>query len=427
MRERLVVTLVSMTVGTLLLFGVVRAYSTADLVRDHQDTLVSHAADVAAVAIAARESDQPPVTPSFLSSLAYPKQAIAYTDGAGTTIRSGTIDRDDDDVTATRSVEGGGRVVVTQAASVGSERVSDALLPLVLLALGLSTLAAIIGSLLARRFAYPFRKLADDAIRIGDGHFDVDVHHSYIREAADLGNALRRAAAQLDSLVRRERELAVVASHELRTPITALRLSLEDLTLWPQTPPEVAEELQHSLAEVDRLSGVVTRLLERGDEGHLGAAADVDLRTIAASGVDRWAERARAQGRQIVLAPSEPTMTRIVRAPVDQVVDVLIENALAHGVGTVTVDVVTLGPYLAIRVADESPRAFETGALHVSPAGPEAGLTRAATHAESLGGFVAVGDADTTRVSLVLPHPDAPRADAPGPDAPGPDAPGGGA
>lgn len=407
MRERLVVTLVSMTVGTLLLFGVVRAYSTADLVHEQQETLVQRAADVAAIAIAARESDRPPVTPSFLSSLVYPKQTVTYVDGAGTTVTGGAPDTDgqDDDISVTRPVEGGGEVTLTQSASVGSEQITEALLPLVLLALGLSIMAAIIGSLLARRFAYPFRKLADNAVRIGDGHFDVDVHRSSIREAADLGSALSRAAAQLDTLVRRERELAVVASHELRTPITALRLSLEDLTLWPQTPPDVAEELQHSLAEVDRLSGVVTRLLERGDDGHLGDAVDVDLRTIASEAAARWSQRAHELGRKIVLTPSEPSLTRIVRAPVDRVVDILIENALAHGVGTVTIDVVAVGTHLGIRVADEGPRAFDTGVVHVSPAGREASLTHAATHAESLGGFVAVGDVDTTRVTLALPRP----------------------
>jgi len=52
------------------------------------------------------------------------------------------------------------------------------------------------------------------------------------------------------------------ASHELRTPITALRLSLEDLTLWDSTPPAVRAELQRALREIDRLSTAVTRVLE---------------------------------------------------------------------------------------------------------------------------------------------------------------------
>jgi signal transduction histidine kinase len=399
MRERLVVTLVTMTVAMLLVFGIVRAYSTANLVEGQQRTAIGQSADLAAVAIAAL-GDRP-VTTTFLGDLTHDDQTITYVGPDGTALRTGASS--DDDLTATRAIKGGGRVTLSQDPSVTSDRVSDALLPLVLLGLGLAVISAIIGSLLARRFAYPFRRLADDAIRIGEGHFDVDVHHSSIREAQVLGNALRDAAARLDTLVRRERQLAVVASHELRTPITALRLSLEDLTLWPQTPPDVAAELQHSLAEVDRLSGVVTTLLDSGTE-HLGATSRLDLAVLAAAAVERWADRARSQGRRLVFGSSEPAWTTVVRAPVDRVLDILIENALQHGTGMITVDVVTVGSHLGLRVTDEGSRAFDTGVFHESPAGAEAGLTDAATHTESLGGFVAVDDHPSTRVVLALPR-----------------------
>lgn len=406
MRERLVVTLVSLTVGILAVFGAVRAYSTADLVHDQNTTSVQQAADIVAVAIAAREQDRPPVTPDFLASLSHRAQSISYVDADGTTTSTAPIEASDDDIAVSRSVDGGGQVTLTQAGSVGADRVEEALLPLVVVGLGLALLAAIIGALLARQFSRPFRRLADDAILIGDGHFDVDILHSPISEAEDLGNALRSAALQLDALVRRERELAVVASHELRTPITALRLSLEDLTMWPQTPPEVAEELHHSLAEVDRLSGVVTALLARDDDGHLGAAVDVDLRELAAEAVARWARRAKDQGRELVLGPTDPSFTRVVRAPVERVVDILIENALAHGEGTISVEIVAVDHHFRFRVNDEGPRMIEPGVVHISPAGRHASLTDAATKAESLGGFVAVGDVPTTRVALVLPRPD---------------------
>jgi len=403
MRERLVVTLVAMTVGMIAVFGVVRAYSTADLVQEQERTSVSRSADLVAVAVAARGDAA--VTAGFLSELTHRHQTVAYTGRDGSTIRSGPAAGHDDDITASRQVEGGGRVTLTQAASVGSDRVSDALLPLVLLGLGLSVVAAVIGWLLAQRFAHPFRRLAADAQRIGDGHFDVDVHRSTIREAAAMGDALRSAAGQLDALVGRERELAVVASHELRTPLTALRLSLEDLTLWPQTPSDVAAELQHSLAEVDRLSGVVTTLLERGDDRPFGAATEIDLGVVAAEAVERWTDRAAERGRRLVLAPSDPAPARVVRAPVDRVVDILIDNAMTHGTGTVTVDVLTVGDHLRLGVTDEGSRALDTGVLHVSPAGTEAGLTEAATRAEALGGFLGVGDTRVTRLVLVLPRP----------------------
>nr|MCW2727583.1 hypothetical protein [Aeromicrobium sp.] len=406
MRERLVVTMVAMTVGVIVLFGAAHAYSTADLVHDEELTAVADSADLIASAVAAL--GDAPVTESFLSELTRADQTITWVAGDGTTVSTRAAARDTDDISASRPVAGsaGGRVILTQAASVSSDRVSAELLPLVLVALALSILAAVIGWLLAQRFARPFHQLAADATRIGDGHFDVDVHHSSIREAAELGNALRRAAGQLDALVRRERELAVVASHELRTPITALRLSLEDLTMWPQTPADVAEELHHSLAEVDRLSGVVTTLLERGDGKHLGEAVDIDLREIATDAAERWDARARAYGRRVVLGRFEPALVRAVPAPVEHVVDILIENALVHGVGTVTVGTQAVDNNLRFQVDDEGARVIDPGVVHISPAGPGASLTDAATKAGSLGGFVMVNDTPTTRIALVLPRPD---------------------
>lgn len=405
MRRRLVFTLVSMSVGILVVFGIVRAYSTAGLVHDQQVSAVDQAADIAAVAIATRASADD-VTTSFLSSLTHPSQSITYTDSAGAEVSTGAAFDQDGDIRVTRPVDGGGSVTLTQDAEVGSDQIADALLPLALSGLALALIAGVIGSLLARRFAYPFRRLADDAVRIGNGQFDVEVHRSSISEAADLGEALSSAAQQLDRLVKRERELAVIASHELRTPITSLRLSLEDLTLWPQTPPDVAAELQRGLGEVDRLSAVVTNLLERGDGAHLGTAVNVDLNQLAGDAVTRWRERVGAAGRQIVLTSTQPLQTTIVPAPVTEVVDALIENALQHGTGTIsiTVESAAAGSHLNVRVADEGQRRMESGVLHASPTGEGAGIADAATHAESLGGYVSVDDAPNTSFTLMLPR-----------------------
>ncbi len=406
MRSRLIVTLVALTAGILVVFGVVRGLSTADLVRDQQRDGLQQSATLTSVAIAAQDRGPDDVTADFLAALAGRHRVVTYVDPAGSTTSGGTADVDSGDLSASAVVDGGGRVTVTESGSVQSERVWDALLPLVLLTVGLVIVAAVIGTLLARRLAHPFRRLAEDAARIGDGHFDTDVHRSRVREADDLGTALRRAAGQLGTLVERERELSVVASHELRTPLTALRLSLEDLTLWPQTPPDVAAELQHSLAEVDRLSGVVTSLLERGDGSHLGTVTQTDLALLAEQTAARWSDRARAAGRTIHAGPSDEISLPIVRTSVDQVLDALVERALADGTGAVTIDAVRHRSHARLRVLDESDRTLATGIVQASPAGQTGtGLVAAATQAESLGGFVGVEDAATTGLVLALPWP----------------------
>jgi K+-sensing histidine kinase KdpD len=406
MRERLVVTLVAMTVGTIVVFGAIRAYTTANLVRDQEHTLVAASADLAAIAVASAGADR--VTAEFLQQLTHGRQTITWVAGDGTTISTRTALRDDNDISATRKVagSGGGRLILTQEASVSSDRISSALSSIVAVGIALAALAALIGWILAARFARPFHRLAADATRIGQGHFDTEVHHSYMREAAELGNALRSAAGQLDTLVRRERELAVVASHELRTPITSLRLSLEDLTMWPETPPQVAEELHRSLGEVDRLSAVVTTLLEGGNDRRRDAAATLDLSVVAAEAVQRWSEQVKAQGRVIVLAPGEPSPVKAPRAAVEKITDVLIKNALQHGAGRIVIEIFRDSSHFRFRVADEGPRTIEPGVLHASTMTQAGGLAYAAAEAESLGGFIGVTDQPTTLISLVLPRAD---------------------
>jgi signal transduction histidine kinase len=367
-----------------------------------QHDCVKPSAALAAVAIAAQQRGAGTVSADFLASLAGHQRVVTYVDPAGTTTSGGSASVDSDSLSVSTAVKGGGRVTVAESGSVRSERLRDALVPLVLLTVALAVVAALVGTLLARRLASPFRRLADDAVRIGDGHFDTDVHRSRIREADELGTALQRAAGQLGTLVERERELSVVASHELRTPLTALRLSLEDLTLWPQTPPEVAAELQHSLTEVDRLGGVISSLLEQGGRGHLGNVTPTDLGELVTQVAARWSDRGAALGRQVVAGGSDAITLPLHRASVDQVVDALVEHALQHGAGVVTIDAVRFSTHARIRVADESQRSLATGIVHADAG---AALEAAGAQAESIGGFIGVGDAPNTVLMLALPWP----------------------
>src|SRR5690606_34813445 len=143
-----------------------------------------------------------------------------------------------DDIIEQRDLPGGGSLTLSRSRDLINQRISDALVPLIAVGLGLTVLAAGFGYVIARRLSRPFGELAVAAERLGSGRFDVDPPHYKIPEAEAIGDALRGSSERLAELVRREREFAANASHQLRTPITALRLELEDLSLWPQTPPE---------------------------------------------------------------------------------------------------------------------------------------------------------------------------------------------
>ncbi|GAA4112441.1 hypothetical protein GCM10022415_07210 [Knoellia locipacati] len=264
MRERLIALFVGLTVAVLALSGIPRAYAVADLVHVNEQSKAERSADLIAVVIGERASSRGAVTEASLAPLLDSAESIEYVAPGGTVTRAGTAAQrpSPDDISVSREVPGGGRVTLWRSGDVVEEGVSDAVLPMVLLALALLIAAALVGSVLARRLSRPFAELATVADDIGQGRFDVEVPHYAVPEAEAIGDALRRGAGRLDELVERERSLAVNASHELRTPIAALRLELEDLAMWPQTPPEVADELRGYIPELKRLSAAVTQYLD---------------------------------------------------------------------------------------------------------------------------------------------------------------------
>jgi signal transduction histidine kinase len=409
MRDRLVVILLGITIAVIALYGVPRAFFLTDLVEDQEHQKIERSADLLAVLMAERGQDEQVVTEDFLGGLLNEAEHISYVGPDGGTVSAGEAPpKGESDVWITRDVEGGGTVTLARSGDLIDQRVTDALMPLILIGLVLLVLSAIAGNLLARRLARPFSDLASRADQIGHGRFDVAIPHYRIPEAEDIGSSLRRAGTQLDVLLRREREFAVNASHQLRTPITALRLELEDLALWPQTPPDVAEHLRGLLGELDRLSTAISELLELARGHRLGTAVDLDLATLVSTSARRWQERFAAAGRQVVRTTRATVPAHVAPGPVEQVVDVLMENALDHGTGTVTLEALDTGTHLQIKVCDEGTPGFgpEVFGRGVTTGGTGVGLAVASELAESLGGHLSLEQTGPTCFVLRLPRPD---------------------
>lgn len=408
MRERLIAALVGMTVAVIALYGVPRAYFLADLVQSQEERKIERSVELLSVLLAEREKDASPVTEEFLAGLLNEAEAISYVSHEGTLVTAGTpAEGDGSDIAMTRAVPGGGEVTVTRSGALIDRRVSEALMPLVLIGLGLTASSAAVGFLLARRLARPFQELASAATQLGRGRFDMDVPHYAVPEAEGIGEALRRGASQLEGLVRREREFAVNASHQLRTPITALRFELEDLAQWPETAPAVAAELELALTELDRLSEAITELLSLARGQRQEAATQVDVGDLVRGVVERWLPQARAQQRHLLLDAPDGLVTRLHTGPVSQILDVLVENALDHGRGDVTVGVVDADTHLQLRVADQGARAFDVEVFGRGVSGGRStglGLAVADELADAIGGRLHLHPSAHTEFVLRLPR-----------------------
>src|SRR3954471_6281401 len=191
-----------------------------------------------------------------------------------------------------------------------------------------ATLAALV---LARRLARPLERLAVDARRLGDGHFNVRAHRAAIPELDAVAIALDTTAQRLHDLLTRERAFSASASHQLRTPLAALRIELEGLQLkYPDQP-----ELIAAVAQVDRLQATIDTLLT--------VARDLprtdrhtDLTALLDEVQARWRGPLAEQSRPLhARIPAQRPVTTAAHSVLSEILDVLIANAHRHGAGAV--------------------------------------------------------------------------------------------
>lgn len=408
MRERLVAALVGMTVAVIALYGIPRAYLLADFVHQNETRKIERSVALMAVLVQARTDNEAPVTEDYLLPLLKEAEGIRYVGPDGTVVSVGITPARTDDIVETRALPGGGSITLARSGALVDQRVSEALLPLVLLGLLLVAVSAVAGFWMARRLSRPFRQLASAASDLGHGRFDeVDVPHFGVPEAEQIGSALRSSADKLATLVRREREFAVNASHQLRTPVTALRLELEDLSQWPETAPPVATELRNALSELDRLSDAITDLLDLARGLRQRESVDVDLLELVDQSVQRWQPQLEGRGRRVERSGAAEVRSRTSPGAVAQVLDVLIENACSHGQGVVTVEAGASATHVFVRVTDEGkgrlgPEVFRRGVSGAGGTGVGLALARELALAE--GGRLDLEQLPETSFVLRLPR-----------------------
>jgi signal transduction histidine kinase len=216
-----------------------------------------------------------------------------------------------------------------------------------LVALGLAWLLA---RAMARRLSRPVQHLAAMAADIGEGRVVDAPAPSSIAELDALGATLAASSRDVHEVVARERRFSADVSHQLRTPLTHLRLTLE------RACDEAAGDgsmINASLHDVTRIEATVDHLLAFAREA-VPSGGTTDLVRIATEAADRWAAAAAAAGRAVQSSHEQLTVpVRASSAAVDQTLDVLIDNALRYGDGPVRVTTRVIAGGAAIDVTDD--------------------------------------------------------------------------
>ncbi len=207
---------------------------------------------------------------------------------------------------------------------------------LLVLALGGIAAAAALAAVQGHGLGRPLERLADRAGRIGEGDFSrLDPMRTNIPELDAIGAALDRSAERVEALLSSERHFTADATHQLRTGIAGVSLRAEILSAHPDR--DVADEAQTILEQADQLNRTIDELLALARNRESAERGEFDLVQIAETHVREWTPVFQQQRRRlavIVTSPAPPVIA--TKGLVGQVLDVLIDNALQHGAGAVT-------------------------------------------------------------------------------------------
>jgi signal transduction histidine kinase len=310
------------------------------------------------------------------------------------------------DVTRQRagSVQNATIVAEAPASEVG-DRIRRAWLLIAGLAFGGVAAAVALALVQARRLARPLESLARTSARLGEGDFSTRAGRFSIPEVDALAHVLDASAERIAQLVGREREFSSNASHQLRTPLTALRLRLESLQSGGSADAERAE-VEAALVEVDRLETTIADLLAYARKERAGDAIELDLLDLARRHADTWGVLFRRAGRRLEVRGDGRAIVTASPGALGQVLDVLLDNALEHGAGTTVVTVSADGPRLAVEdegtgvAAAAAPALFERGASDADGTG--IGLHLAHVLASAEGGELRLAHASPPCFELVL-------------------------
>ena len=434
MRHRLTFAIVLVAAGAVTLFALPLAVVLRDGYRDQELLRLQRDTVAAARVIDLGTTAGDPV------ELPHGTDLLAVYDGTGRRIASSSASspRRADAVVADAVARrrpatrvGGGRLVVAvplltgervtgairaqRSAHAVSARAHHAWLTLAAVAAGVVLLALLAALLLGRHLARPLERVAIAATRLGDGDFSVRSPRGGIAEVDAVADALDLSAKRLDDLISRERSFSADASHQLRTPLAALRLELEAMQLSMGPSAEVAR----AVGQVDRLEQTIQTLLAIARDAPR-ANVSCDIASILAASETRWHGRLAAEGRRLTL--DTPTVSPPIAASgvvIEEILDVLLDNALTHGAGNVSISLRDYDEWVAVELRDHGAgfpepvqAAFERRSGRHAGHGIGLALARSLAHAE--GGRLSIANArHPTVLNLTLRRAPAPASGSP--------------
>lgn len=214
---------------------------------------------------------------------------------------------------------------------------------LVSLAIGALILfgAALAGAALARRITRRLSAVAEGAKRFGQGRWDESIPVEGQDEIALLAGQLNQMSAEIGRLIRREKDFVVAASHQLRTPLAAIMIRIDEIrALQVLTNDQARQDLDEMSAEVGRLTALTRRLLDLSAAEAQPESRPVPATAAVRDAIGRVAPLAEIRGVGLRFTGDAPD--EHVAAPPGAFEEVLfnvLDNAVKYSPANADVDV----------------------------------------------------------------------------------------
>lgn len=188
---------------------------------------------------------------------------------------------------------------------------------------------------MSRRFAAPLIYLAAEAEQIGSGQVRARIRPSGIEEIDLVQEELVRTGERMAGRLAAERQRSADASHQLRTPLTALSMRLEEIEMITKDD-DVRTEALACLDQVERMTTVVTELLDESRRSQ-GSTEALHILEVFNAQREEWEEQFERAGRTLVFMDEAERPVLAESGKIAQVLATLIENSLRYGTGTTVV------------------------------------------------------------------------------------------
>ena len=396
MRRRLLFSTLAVAITAVVLFGLPLAFVLMRLQVNAAHQLVQRDATTVARTLENRMSSRLPLDAADAADAAksLPDRFVSISQGGRRLAKVGSTPGSDETITATATTRHF-EVKVVADDSVASEGVTEALAltgSLALLAVGVAVALAV---LQARRLARPMQDLAGAADRLGSGDARPLGRRYGIAELDRVAEGLDGSAQRISDMLAAEREFAADASHQLRTPLTALSMRLEEMVAAADEPAVVREEGAAALVQTERLADVVGQLLGRTRSPAGGSRKRISIDDVVAQQVVEWDPAFRRKNRKLEVTGDKNLRAYGRPGTLSQAIATLLDNAFVHGAGTVTIRTSKTSNSVVIEVRDEGkgvradlvPRIFERN-VSSKPGGTGLGLALARSIAAADGGNV---------------------------------------